>query len=76
MTLANLTTEQVYILNVLWSIETMEDLVIWQAMLPVRQQRMVDTLIELLKLEGLEEDLARSDLADAVDVLEKYRDAK
>ena len=76
MTLANLTTEQVYILNVLWSIETMEDLVVWQAMLPVRQQRMVDTLIELLKLEGLEEDLARSDLADAVDVLEKYRDAK
>ena len=76
MTLANLTTEQVYILNVLWSIETMEDIVVWQAMLPVRQQRMVDTLIELLKLEGLEEDLARSDLADAVDVLEKYRDAK
>ena len=76
MTLANLTTEQVYILNMLWNIETMEDLVIWQAMLPVRQQRMVDTLIELLKLEGLEEDLARSDLADAVDVLEKYRDAK
>ena len=76
MTLANLTTEQVYILNVLWSIETMEDLVIWQAMLPVRQQRLVDSLVEMLKLEGLEEDLGHSDLSDAAGALSKYRLAK
>ena len=76
MTLANLTTEQVYILNVLWSMQTMEDIVVWQAMLPVRQQRMTDSLIELLKLEGLEEDLGHSDLSDAAGALSKYRLAK
>ena len=72
MTLANLTTEQVYILNVLWSIETMEDLVIWQAMLPARQQRLVDSLIELIRHEQIEEDLSKSDLSESALVLNKY----
>ena len=73
MILSNLTTEQVYILNVLWSIETMEDLVVWQGMLPARQQRLVDSLIELIRHEQIEEDLDNSDLSESALVLNKYK---
>ena len=73
MTLSNLTAEQVYILNALWSIETMEDLVVWQATLPVHQQKLVDSLIELIRHEQIEEDLDNSDLSESALVLNKYK---
>ena len=73
MILSNLTTEQVYILNVLWSIETTDDLIVWQAMLPVHQQKLVDSLIELIRHEQIEEDLDNSDLSESALVLNKYK---
>lgn len=76
MTLTNLTAEQVWLLNNLWNIQTMEELVCWKNTLPESQQALVESLIEMLKHEGLEEDLERSDYGDASDVLSKYRLAK
>ena len=76
MTLTNLTSEQVYILNVIWNIQTMEELVAWKCMLPAGQQALVETLIEMLKHESLEEDIENSGFNDAADMLSKYRLAK
>ena len=76
MTLNNLTREQVWLLNNLWHIQTMEELRSWQATLPKHQFEMVECLVEMLKHESLEEDLDRSDFGEALSVLEKLRKAK
>lgn len=76
MTLTNLTAEQVWLLNNLWNIQTMEELRAWQSTLPERQFKLVDSLIEMLRLEEIEERIEVSDFFESDDVLRKFLKTK
>ena len=72
MTLTNLTSEQVWLLNNLWNIQTMEELREWQSTLPEQQFKLVDSLIEMLRMEELEARGEITDFAETLSVLSKY----
>ena len=73
ITIDGLTQEQVILLNVMWTIESEEELYTWKDKLSVRQSKMVDTLIALVVLEQLDADIIEEpDYSDASEILGKF----
>lgn len=46
----NVTPEESALLDIMWSFDKLEEMRLWQRCLPIRQQRMVDVLYEMLNL--------------------------
>ena len=55
-----LTEEQVEMLDHMWSLDTMEDYMMWYDLLDEKDQRLADTLQRLILLETLDESMART----------------
>ena len=73
ITIDGLTQEQVILLNVMWTIESEEELYTWKDKLSLRQSKMVDTLIALVVLEQLDADIIEEpDYSDASEILGKF----
>lgn len=71
LTLTNLSPEQVEMLDIMWSLETLEDLHLWQGCLDDEQYHMSQTLMMLIVQEAAEE-LVMEDLSEAQAVLKKF----
>lgn len=71
LTLTNLSPEQVEMLDIMWSLETLEDLHLWQGGLDDEQYHMSQTLMMLIVQEAAEE-LVMEDLSEAQAVLKKF----
>lgn len=46
----NVTPEQSALLDIMWSFDELNEMRLWQRCLPIRQQKMVDVLYEMLNL--------------------------
>jgi hypothetical protein len=71
VTLNNLTTEQVEMLDTLWSMSELSDVEEWQETLSEEERAMSETLIRLVILESMDT-IITSDLSDAQEVLKKF----
>jgi hypothetical protein len=58
--LEGLTEEQVEMLDHMWSLDTMEDYMMWYDLLDEKDQRLADTLQRLILLETLDESMAKT----------------
>jgi hypothetical protein len=73
ITIDGLTQEQVILLNVMWTIETEEELYTWKEKLSLRQSKMVEALMVLILLEQLDADMIEEpDYSDASEILGKF----
>jgi hypothetical protein len=72
ITLTNLTSYQVEMLDHMWSIESMEEVEEWQATLSASDRVMSNTLMRLVVHEIVEE-LVVEDLSLANEYLSKFR---
>ena len=73
ITIDGLTQEQVILLNVMWTIETEEELYTWKDKLSLRQSKMVEALMVLILLEQLDADMIEEpDYSDASKILGKF----
>lgn len=71
ISLTNLTAEQVEMLDILWSLRELSDVLEWQSTLEPEDKEMSETLIKLVILETMDE-IITSDLSDAQEVLQKF----
>jgi hypothetical protein len=69
MEIHNLTLEQVQMLDKLWTMETLEEIESFKRELPLFRRQQVDTLMELVRLQSLD------DMIDAHDEGDCYPDA-
>jgi hypothetical protein len=67
ITLSQLTTEQVEMLDILWSLQDLADVEAWQSTLTPEELEMSETLMRLIILETVDEILA-----DEVDQARAY----
>jgi hypothetical protein len=58
--LDGLTEEQVEMLDHMWSLDTMEDYMMWYDLLDEKDQRLADTLQRLILLEALDDAMAKT----------------
>ena len=72
ITLSNLTTEQVEMLEILWSLTEWDDVEKFQATLSDQELELCDTLIRLVVLETVD-DIVCEDLSQAQTVLKKFQ---
>lgn len=66
----NLTHEQVEMLDKLWSLETMAEIETFKKQLPKFRRQQVDTLMEMVRLQSLD------DMVDEYDEGDSYPDAE
>lgn len=71
ISLNNLTTEQVEMLDILWSFREFSDVEEWRSTLEPEDREMSESLIKLVILESMDA-IITSDLSDAQDVLKKF----
>jgi hypothetical protein len=71
ISITNLTSEQVEMLDHLWTLETMADVENFKAELPLFRRQQVDTLIELIRLQVIDDSIESDDMPefDTVDAL-------
>lgn len=72
----NLTSRQVEMLDIMWSIEHYEEIEEWQATLDLEEREMSETLMRLILLELVDETInavTREDLTLARDYLKKFQ---
>jgi hypothetical protein len=71
ISITNLTSEQVEMLDHLWSLETMADIENFKSELPRFRRQQVDTLIELIRLQVVDDSIDSGDMPefDSVDAL-------
>jgi hypothetical protein len=72
ITLTNLTTEQVEMLEILWSLADFSEVEEFQATLSDQEREMSETLMRLIILETVDEILA-NDVSDACEYLKKFQ---
>jgi hypothetical protein len=72
ITLTNLTTEQVEMLEILWNLTDFSEVEEFQATLGDSEREMCDTLIHLVVLETVD-DIVCEDLSQAQAVLKKFQ---
>jgi hypothetical protein len=72
ITLTNLTTEQVEMLEILWSLTDFSEVEEFQATLSDQEREMSETLMRLIILETVDEILA-NDVSDACAYLKKFQ---
>lgn len=64
MEIHNLTNEQVKMLDKLWSLETIEEVEYFKRQLPLFRRQQVDTLMELVRLQALDDMIDEHDEGD------------
>jgi hypothetical protein len=71
ISITNLTNEQVEMLDHLWTLETMADVENFKSDLPLFRRQQVDTLIELIRLQVIDDSIDTGDMPefDTVDAL-------
>lgn len=68
-----LTEEQVEMLDHMWSLDTMEEYMMWYDLLDEKDQRLADSLQRLILLETLDESMAKTKVfPDAKVALKKF----
>jgi hypothetical protein len=72
ITLTNLTSEQVEMLEILWSLTDLSEVEEFQATLSDQELEMCETLIRLVILETVD-DIVCEDLSEARAVLKKFQ---
>jgi len=72
ITLTNLTTEQVEMLEILWNLTDFSEVEEFQATLSDSEREMSETLIRLIILETVD-DIVCEDLSQAQTVLKKFQ---
>lgn len=68
-----ITPKQKEMLSVIWQCETDEQFLEWFVTLSFNDKRMVEGLLELIRLEYLEEALKLNDMSEAMSVIENVR---
>jgi hypothetical protein len=58
MQIHNLTTAQSAMLSVMWTLDTSEELALYRSLLPIVSQQQIDTLIELVRLQSVDDQIA------------------
>lgn len=77
MIIHDLTTEQVAILNRLWKFNTIEEVWRYRDSLPFNQQQQINTLIEMVRLQALDDDITQTgDLSKAKSMLAPFMPKK
>lgn len=71
-----LTQRQIELLDIMWSLDSNEDLINWTDTLDPDDCREVITLAELVKLEYIEEFLEIEDFTDALEIINQIKDIK
>ena len=69
----NLTKAQVSMLELMWSLDSIEDFNEWRATLCVSSRAMCDTLVLMIGMELAEEMDSYEDLTEANEILQKFR---
>ncbi len=72
ITLTNLTTEQVEMMEILWSLSDFAEVEAWQSTLSPEELEMSKTLMQLVILETVDEILA-DEVSDACAYLKKFQ---
>lgn len=72
ITLTNLTTEQVEMLEILWSLTDFSEVEEFQATLSDQEREMSETLMRLIILETVDE-ILDNDVSDACEYLKKFQ---
>ena len=74
VTLSNLTSEQCFLLDQMWEIESRDELDDWKENLSLRQRQIVDSLIVVLLLEHMDKIIDQDkENAEAKEVIDKFR---
>jgi hypothetical protein len=58
MQIHNLTKAQSAMLSVMWTLDTSEELALYRSLLPIVSQQQIDTLIELVRLQSVDDQIA------------------
>ena len=69
ITIDGLTPKQVDMLNHMWSIDSFEDLLEWQASLSYEDRQMSETLVDLVTLAELDSMILEKESYDEADVI-------
>jgi hypothetical protein len=72
ITLTNLTTEQVEMMDILWNLSDFAEVEAWQSTLSPEELEMSETLMQLVILETVDEILA-DEVSDACAYLKKFQ---
>lgn len=74
VTLTNLTSEQCFLLDQMWEIESRDELDDWKENLSLRQRQIVDSLIVVLLLEHMDKIIDQDkEYNEAKEVIGKFR---
>lgn len=74
VTLTNLTSEQCFLLDQMWEIESRDELDDWKENLSLRQRQLVDSLIVVLLLEHMDKIIDQDkEYIEAKEVIGKFR---
>ena len=74
VTLSNLTSEQCFLLDQMWEIESRDELDDWKENLSLRQRQIVDSLIVVLLLEHMDKIIDQDkEYIEAKEVIGKFR---
>ena len=74
VTLSNLTSEQCFLLDQMWEIESRDELDDWKEKLSLRQRQIVDSLIVVLLLEHMDKIIDQDkEYIEAKEVIGKFR---
>lgn len=74
VTITNLTSEQCFLLDQMWEIESRDELDDWKENLSLRQRQIVDSLIVVLLLEHMDKIIDQDkEYIEAKEVIGKFR---
>lgn len=74
MEINGLTARQVEMLDIMWSIDQLEDLDMWKSTLPKEERPIVDTLFQMIVYASIDEEFTDHEhVQQSQDVLAKYR---
>lgn len=73
MRITGLNKNQVEMLDMMWSFETQEELMLWMDTLTEKEVRQVQSLLELIRFELIEEQINKDGCFDAIVYLQKYK---
>ena len=68
-----LTNKQIQMLQHIWSYDDKDTFLVWFETLSYKDKRMVEGLLELIRLEVMENDLDEEDMSEANTVIEQIR---
>lgn len=71
--ITGLTKKQVMMLDILWSLQTPEEIILWVSTLDDEDQTMALALLKLLHAEMIDQYVNEDTLQDAQNVLERFR---